>query len=72
MLLDAGANARLLPYRASWLVAGFLWISALGASPAITGMAAAASAFPWSQGRTRLLAPLWTTLAGAEGTTWLG
>jgi membrane-associated phospholipid phosphatase len=72
VLLDAGVNARLVPYRASWLVAGFLWITALGAGPAITGMAAAASALLWSQGRTRLLAPLWTTLAGAEGTTWLG
>lgn len=70
--LDAGVTASLLPYRASWLVAGFLWITALGAGPAITGMAAAASALLWSHGRTRLLAPLWVTLAGAEGTTWLG
>ena len=72
MLLDAGVNARLLSYRAPWLVAGFLWITALGAGPAITGTAAAASALLWSQGRTRLLAPLWTTLAGAEATTWAG
>jgi hypothetical protein len=70
--LDGGVNASLLPYRASWLVAGFLWITALGAGPAITGVAAAVSTLLWSQGRTRLLAPLWATLAGAEGTTWLG
>lgn len=72
MVLDAGLNSFLLPYRASWLVKGFLWITALGAGPAITGMAAAASALLLSQGQTRMLLPLWTTLAGAEATTWAG
>lgn len=72
VLRDAGVNGNLVHYRAPWLIAGFLWITALGAGPAITGMTAVASALLWSQGRTRLLAPLWTTLAGAEATTWAG
>lgn len=70
--LDADLNASLLPCRASWLVAGFLWITALGTGPAVTDIAATVSTLLWTQSRAWLFAPFWTTLTGAEETTWLG
>jgi membrane-associated phospholipid phosphatase len=70
--LDQGMNAFFAPYRTPWLVGAFIWVTALGAGPAITGMVAVASALLWSQGRARLLVPLWITFLGAQGTTWAG
>ena len=70
--LDQGATAFFGPFRTPMLVSAFVWITALGAGPAITGMAAVASALLWSQGQARLLMPLWLAFVGAEGTTWAG
>jgi len=70
--LDHGVNAFFVPYRTPSLIETFMWITALGAGPAIAGMVAVASALLWSQGRTRLLLPLWITFLGAQGTTWAG
>ena len=70
--LDQGVNGFFAPYRTTWLVGAFIWVTALGAGPAITGMAAVASALLWSQGRARSLVPLWITVLGAQGTTWAG
>ncbi len=70
--LDHGVNAFFTPYRTPSLIRAFIWITALGTGPAVTGMVAVASALLWSQGRTRLLLPLWITFLGAQGTTWAG
>lgn len=70
--LDEGVNASLAPFRSPWLIEAFLWITALGAGPAITAVVVTATALMWSQGRTQALAPLWITFAGAQGTTWAG
>jgi len=70
--LDQGVNAFFAAHRTPSLVAVFLWITALGAGPAVTGMVAVASALLWSQGRARMLLPLWITFLGAQGTTWAG
>lgn len=70
--LDQGVNAFFAPYRTPWLVGAFIWVTALGAGPAITGMVVVASTLLWSQGRARLLVPLWITFLGAQGTTWAG
>jgi len=70
--LDNSVNAFLAPFRAPWLVQAFIWITALGAGPAITGVVGTATALRWSQGRTRVLVPLWITFVGAQGTTWAG
>ena len=70
--LDEGVNAYFAPYRAPALVSPFIWITALGAGPAMTGMFAVASALLWSQGTARLLLPLWITFLGAQSTTWSG
>jgi len=70
--LDKGVNAFFGPFRTPMMVSAFVWITALGAGPAITGMMAVASGLLWSQGQARLLAPLWLALLGAEATTWAG
>ena len=70
--LDQGVNAFFIPYRTSLLVRCFIWITALGASPAITGVAAVIAALLWSQGRARLLLPLSITFLGAQCTTLAG
>lgn len=70
--LDQSVNAFFTPYRTPSLIDTFNWITALGAGPAITGMATVASALLWSQGMARLLLPLWITFLGAQGTTWAG
>ena len=67
---DVEVNARLVPYRLPWLLAAFLWVTILGTEAAVLGMASAMTALLWSDGRTRLLRPLWSTVLGAEGTTW--
>lgn len=70
--LDQDVNAFFAPYRTPALIAAFIWITGLGAGPAITGMVAVASLLLWSQRRARLLVPLWITFLGAESTTWSG
>ncbi len=70
--LDKSVNAFFAPFRTPWLVEAFVWITALGAGPAITGMVSTASALMWSHGRTRMLVPLWITFMGAQATTWAG
>ncbi len=68
--MDLGVNAFFASYRTPSLIGSFIWITALGAGPAVTGMLAVASALLLSQGGTRLLLPLWITFLGAQGTTW--
>jgi len=68
--MDLGVNAFFAPYRTPSLIGSFIWITALGAGPAVTGMLAVASALLLSQGGARLLLPLWITVLGAQGTTW--
>ena len=68
--IDLGVNAFFVPYRTPALIGSFIWITALGAGPAVTGMLAVASALLLPQGGTRLLLPLWITFLGAQGTTW--
>jgi hypothetical protein len=67
---DYGVNAFFALYRTPSLIEAFVWITALGAGPAIAGMVAVASALLWSQGRTRLLLSPWITFLGAQGTTF--
>jgi len=68
--LDMGVNAFFAPYRTPSLIGSFIWITALGAGPAVAGMLAVASALLLSQGGTRSFLPLWITFLGAQGTTW--
>ena len=68
--LDLEVNAALAPYRRPWPLAAFLWITIFGTEAAVFGMALAASALLWGEGRAKQLLPLWSTVLGAEATTW--
>ena len=70
--LDQGVNAFFARFRTPSLIEAFTWITALGAGPAVTGMVSVASVLLWSEGRSRLLVPLWITFLGAQSTTWVG
>lgn len=69
---DHVANDFLTPFRDRRLVAAFLWITALGAGPALTAVAATATSFLWATRRTADIAPLWIAFLGAQATTWSG
>jgi hypothetical protein len=67
---DAGINALFGTYRSEPLVTAFLWVTALGANPATTAVAATATAFLWSARRLIPVGALWVTFLGAQATTW--
>lgn len=70
---DESVNALFLPWRANpLLLDAFLWITALGSGPALTAVAATATAFLWTSGRHRAIVPLWIAFLGAQATTWAG
>ena len=70
MVLDLSVNAAFTPYRATWLLHGFLWLTTMGTGASLTGTGLATSALLWSSGRTTRLLPLWVTFLGAQATTW--
>ena len=70
--IDRAINAAFTPWRDARLVGVFLWITALGAGPALVAVTITATAFLWSSGRAALILPLWVALAGAQATTWVG
>ena len=65
-------NAAFEPWRVEPLISVFLWVTALGSSPAIVSAAIIATGFLWSQRRLNLIAPLWITCVGAITTTSIG
>jgi len=70
---DRAVNALFAGWRQEPIILyGFLWITILGAGPALTAVAATASAFLWAGGRARHIIPLWVAFIGAQATTWLG
>jgi membrane-associated phospholipid phosphatase len=70
--VDHFVNEAFAPWRVEPLVSGFLWITALGSSPAIVLAVIIATGFLWSQRRYYLLVPLWVTCLGAVTTTSIG
>lgn len=68
--IDKALNAFFTPYRGRTLLVIFLWLTDLGAGPAITAVALTATAFLWVAGRPRFILSLWVTLLGADATTW--
>ena len=67
---DGLVNAGLTRLRIRPVLAGFAWITQLGTGAAGAMLALVASGLFWSDGRTRLILPLWVTLIGAQATTW--
>jgi membrane-associated phospholipid phosphatase len=69
---DQAANAAFSAWRVQPIVSTFLWITALGAGPALTAVAAVATGFLWADRRPGFILPLWTAFLGAQATTWSG
>jgi len=69
---DEAVNRALADWRHPAAVAAFLWITALGAGPALAAVAAVATGFLWAERRTALIAPFWLVFLGAQATTWAG
>jgi len=69
---DNIVNAAFESWRVEPLISAFLWITALGSSPAIVSAVIIATGFLCSQRRYHLIAPMWITCAGAETTTSIG
>lgn len=69
---DQAINAYFTPWRERPLIAVFLWITALGAGPALTVVAITATGFLWADRRPGYILPLWVAFLGAQATTWSG
>lgn len=69
---DLAVNAFFVPYRHSPLVEIFVWITGLGASNTLVGVAIVATGFLWADRRAGFIAPLWVCILGSQATTWLG
>jgi len=69
---DQAVNAAFRPWRVQPLLSALLWITALGAGPALTAVAAVATAFLWADRRQAFILPLWVAFLGAQATTWSG
>jgi membrane-associated phospholipid phosphatase len=69
---DHAINAFFAPYRSGALLSVMLWVTALGAGPAITAVAIAATGMLWAARRRYVLASLWIALLGAESTSLAG
>ena len=69
---DQAVNAAFDPWRVRPLVGAFLWITALGAGPALTAVAFVATAFLWADRRQAFILPLWVAFLGAQAATWSG
>jgi membrane-associated phospholipid phosphatase len=69
---DQAVNAAFGPWRVRPLVGILLWITALGAGPALTAVATLATAFLWADRRPGFILPLWVAFVGAQATTWSG
>jgi len=70
--VDAEINGFFGPYRTTTSLAIFIWVTALGAGPAITAVAVTASGFLWCARRQQFVIPLWFVLLGAEATSFAG
>ncbi len=69
---DQAVNAAFGPWRVRPLIGILLWITALGAGPALAAVAAVATAFLWADRRPGFILPLWVAFLGAQVTTWSG
>jgi undecaprenyl-diphosphatase len=67
---DAAINTSFAPHRTPTLLALFLWLTALGANPAIVAVCVTASAMLWVARLSALIPPLWTAFLGGEATSW--
>jgi undecaprenyl-diphosphatase len=69
---DQAVNEFFQPYRDGVLVSLFSWITDLGGSAGLLGVAIVSTGFIWAHRRPHLIGPLWLSFLGAQFTTWAG
>src|SRR6185369_6546 len=67
---DSAVNASFGAWRVELLLSLFLWLTALGASPAIVAVCLMATALLRIARLPRCIAPLWIAWLGGEATSW--
>lgn len=67
---DSAVNASFGAWRVEPLLSMFLWLTALGASPAIVAVCVMATASLRIARLSRYIAPLWIAWLGGEATAW--
>jgi hypothetical protein len=67
---DTTINAFFGPYRTPAPLTVFLWLTALGANPAIVAVCVTATGLLWVARLPGLILPLWTAFLGGEATSW--
>ena len=67
---DSAVNASFGAWRVELLLSLFLWLTALGASPAIVAVCLMATALLRIARLPRCIAPLWIAWLGGEATAW--
>ncbi|MGH7930921.1 MAG: phosphatase PAP2 family protein, partial [Candidatus Binatia bacterium] len=70
--LDVAISRFFDPFRTPMLVEIFAWITELGASYTLVGIALISTGLFWAHERVYLILPLWITILGTQATTWLG
>lgn len=67
---DGLVNATLAGLRSRAALGAGAWISQIGTGAAGAILCLVASGLFWSDGRTRLVVPIWLAFLGAQATTW--
>lgn len=67
---DSTVNTSLGPHRTPLMLAVFLWLTALGANPAVTAVCIATSGLLWVARLSGLVLPLWIAHLGGAATSW--
>jgi len=67
---DSTLNGFFGPYRVQPLLAGFIWLTALGANPAIIAVCVTTTGLLWVARRPTLIVPLWIAFLGGQATSW--
>ncbi len=70
--LDRAVNDFFAAYRTPLLVMLLRWLTDLGGSAALLGVAIVATGFIWAHRRPHLILPLWVCYGGSWLTTWSG
>lgn len=70
--VDQAIVAAVATFRHPLVVGVFIWITHLGAMPALSAVAIVATGFLWAHGPQRYIFPVWLTVLGSQATTWGG
>jgi membrane-associated phospholipid phosphatase len=67
---DVSINNFFAPYRVRPFLAGFMWLTAVGANPTVVAVCVTMTGLLWVARLSGLILPLWIAFAGGEATSW--